>query len=60
MIKHPKKRTERGNFETLKHRIRQGFKNNCLHLAVFFANLFSFGIMIAIIFKLLSTLTRIS
>ena len=57
MIKHPKKRTEMGNFDTLKHRIRQGFKNNCLHLAVFFANLFSFGIMIAI---LLSTLTRIS
>lgn len=60
MIKHPKKATEMSNFETLKLRIRQGFKANSVRIFVFLGNLFAFGLMVAIIFKLLSTLSRIA
>lgn len=60
MIKHPKKATEMSNFETLKHRIRHGFKENSIRIFVFLGNLFAFGLMVAIIFKLLSTLSRIA
>ena len=60
MIKHPKKHTEMGNFDTLKHRIRCSFKANSIRIFVFLGNLFAFGLMIAIIFKLLSTLSRIA
>ena len=60
MTKHPKKCTEMGNFETLKHRIKLGFKENSIRIFVFLGNLFAFGLMIAIIFKLLSTLSRIA
>lgn len=49
-----------GNFETLKHRIKLGFKENSIRIFVFLGNLFAFGLMIAIIFKLLSTLSRIA
>ena len=60
MIKHPKKATEMSNIETLKHRIKLGFKDNSIRIFVFLGNLFAFGLMIAIIFKLLSTLSRIA
>ena len=60
MIKHPKKATEMSNIETLKHRIKLGFKENSIRIFVFLGNLFAFGLMITIIFKLLSTLSRIA
>ena len=60
MIKHPKKAIEMSNFETLKHRIRLGFKENSVRIFIFLGNLFAFGLMVAIIFKLLSTLSRIA
>ena len=60
MIKHPQKRTEMGNLDTLKYRIKHQFKPNSLKIALFFADVFTFGIMITVIFKLLSTLTRIA
>jgi hypothetical protein len=46
------------NIETLKHRIKLGFKENSIRIFVFLGNLFAFGLMIAIIFKLLSTLIK--
>jgi len=60
MIKHPKKRTELGDLDTLKYRIKRHFKENGLRIVLFFANMFSFGIIIAVIFKLLQTLSRIA
>lgn len=60
MKKHPQKATEMSNFETLKHRIRLSFKENSIRIFVFLGNLFAFGLMVAIIFKLLSTLSRIA
>ena len=60
MIKHPKKATEMSNIETLKHRIKLGFKENSIRIFVFLGNLFAFGLMVAIILKLLSTLSRIA
>lgn len=60
MIKHPKKRTELGDLDTLKYRIKHHFKENGLRIVLFFANMFSFGIIIAVIFKLLQTLSRIA
>lgn len=60
MKKHHKKATEMSNFETLKHRIRLSFKENSIRIFVFLGNLFAFGLMVAIIFKLLSTLSRIA
>lgn len=60
MIKHPKKHTEMDDFDTLKYRIKHHFKENSLKVALFFANMVTFSIMIAVIFMLLSTLSRIA
>lgn len=54
------KRTEMSNFETAKYRMKQGFKVNSMRIFFLLANLVSFGLMVAIIFKLLSTLSRIA
>ena len=54
------KRTEMSDFETAKYRMKQGFKVNSMRIFFLLANLVSFGLMVAIIFKLLSTLSRIA
>ena len=59
-MKHSRKVTEMSDFDTLKYRIRHGFRANSVRIFVLLGNLFSFGLMLAIIFKLLSTLSRIA